>query len=213
MRCDYAPLHIGLTTALLAVLAVGLCPLSAQADPIRTRDQFNLVGLDYDLAYAHRLSIRAGFAYRSVFDGDWRSDASKSPRRRFAPLRPIRLPRGPSATGFAVSLDFLEQVINDVLPTYRQPELQIEVAFPEFTRRDEPAAADSQESLYVLDYQTLGGTFTADELRSDLDVVFTGNIGADDDNPVEFRPPAGRLQVSFQFDAPLTRLSGRNSSP
>ncbi|TWT72705.1 Outer membrane efflux protein [Posidoniimonas polymericola] len=53
-------------------------------------------------------------------------------------------------------------------------------------------------------------TFNANDLRSDLDVVFSGDIGNVGDNPLALRGSNGRLRVGLQFDAPLTRLSERN---
>jgi hypothetical protein len=51
----------------------------------------------------------------------------------------------------------------------------------------------------------------ANALRSDLDVVFSGDISTTDNNPVRFRGTTGRLRVGVQFDAPLTRLIERNA--
>ncbi len=53
-------------------------------------------------------------------------------------------------------------------------------------------------------------TFNANDLRSDLDVVFSGDIGNVGDNPLALRGSNGRLRVGLQFDAPITRLSERN---
>jgi hypothetical protein len=51
----------------------------------------------------------------------------------------------------------------------------------------------------------------ADALQSDLDIVFEGDISNKGDNPVRLRGSTGRLRVAAQFDAPLTRLSERNT--
>lgn len=51
----------------------------------------------------------------------------------------------------------------------------------------------------------------ADDLRGDLDVTFSGDMGTLDDNPVQFRATTGRLRVGLEFDAPLTRLVERNA--
>jgi hypothetical protein len=53
-------------------------------------------------------------------------------------------------------------------------------------------------------------TFNADDLESDLDIVFNGDIRNVGDNPLDFRTSTGRLQVGLEFDAPLTRLAERN---
>ena len=52
--------------------------------------------------------------------------------------------------------------------------------------------------------------FNANDLESDLDVVFAGDISTFDDNPVDFRSSRGRLRVGLEFDAPLTRVAERN---
>ncbi len=52
--------------------------------------------------------------------------------------------------------------------------------------------------------------FNANALRSDLDIVFSGDIGNLGDNPFRIRNTTGRLRAGVQFDAPLTRLSERN---
>ena len=51
---------------------------------------------------------------------------------------------------------------------------------------------------------------TANDLESDLDVTFSGDINTKDNNPVRFRGTTGRLRVGLEFDAPLTRLEERN---
>lgn len=53
--------------------------------------------------------------------------------------------------------------------------------------------------------------FYANDLRSGLDVVFSGDMTTRDDNPFKFDANTGRLRVALQFDAPLTRLSERNT--
>jgi hypothetical protein len=53
--------------------------------------------------------------------------------------------------------------------------------------------------------------FNADDLQSDLDLVFSGDIGNVGDNPIRLRGSNGELRVGLQFDAPLTRLAERNN--
>ena len=53
--------------------------------------------------------------------------------------------------------------------------------------------------------------FYANDLRSGLDVVFSGDMTTRDDNPLKFDANTGRLRVGLEFDAPLTRLSERNT--
>lgn len=52
--------------------------------------------------------------------------------------------------------------------------------------------------------------FNANALQSDLDLVFSGDIGNVGDNPFDLRSSNGRLRVGLAFDAPLTRLAERN---
>jgi outer membrane protein TolC len=53
--------------------------------------------------------------------------------------------------------------------------------------------------------------FNANDLQSDLDVVFSGDIGNVGDNPFRLRSTNGRLRAGLEFDAPLTRVSERNN--
>lgn len=50
----------------------------------------------------------------------------------------------------------------------------------------------------------------ANDLKSDVDVVFSGELGTVDNNPARFRSSNGQLRVGLEFDAPLTRLAERN---
>jgi len=50
----------------------------------------------------------------------------------------------------------------------------------------------------------------ANELESDLDVTFSGDLSTINGNPIQFRGTNGRLRVGLEFDAPLTRLAERN---
>ncbi len=53
--------------------------------------------------------------------------------------------------------------------------------------------------------------FDANDLESGLDLVFSGDIGNVGDNPANLRDVNGRLRVGVEFDAPVTRLSERNT--
>jgi hypothetical protein len=53
--------------------------------------------------------------------------------------------------------------------------------------------------------------FTADNLESDLDVIFSGDISNTGNNPLNLNGNTGRLRAGLQFDSPLTRLSERNT--
>src|SRR5690606_15381195 len=52
--------------------------------------------------------------------------------------------------------------------------------------------------------------FNANDLESDLDLIFSGDIGNVGQNPFDLRGSNGRLRLGLQFDAPLTRLAERN---
>lgn len=53
--------------------------------------------------------------------------------------------------------------------------------------------------------------FNSDALQSGLDFIFNGDISNQGDNPLDLRGSKGRLRVGVAFDAPLTRLSERNT--
>lgn len=54
--------------------------------------------------------------------------------------------------------------------------------------------------------------FNANDLLSDLDIIFSGDLRnpVGGDNPLDFRASRGQLSVGLQFDPPLTRLAERN---
>ena len=51
----------------------------------------------------------------------------------------------------------------------------------------------------------------ANDLRSNLDVTFSGDIDTNGNHPFQFHSSTGRLRVGLEFDAPLTRLAERNA--
>jgi len=53
--------------------------------------------------------------------------------------------------------------------------------------------------------------FNADNLESTMDIVFSGDLSTRDDNPFKFDSATGRLRAAVQIDAPITRLSERNT--
>ena len=53
--------------------------------------------------------------------------------------------------------------------------------------------------------------FNADQLESTFDVIFSGDIGNKGSNPFNLQSSTGRLRAGFQFDAPIVRLSERNT--
>lgn len=52
--------------------------------------------------------------------------------------------------------------------------------------------------------------FVADDLESQLDIVFEGEVGNVGDNPLKIRYENGSLGVGLRWDAPITRVSERN---
>jgi len=53
--------------------------------------------------------------------------------------------------------------------------------------------------------------FNANDLLSELNLVFSGDISNEGDNPLDFNSSTGRLRVGAQFDAPITRMAERNN--
>jgi len=54
-------------------------------------------------------------------------------------------------------------------------------------------------------------TFNANALESNLDIVFSGDLGTSGDSPFRFQKETGTLRAGVRFDAPFTRLRERNS--
>jgi hypothetical protein len=52
--------------------------------------------------------------------------------------------------------------------------------------------------------------FNADNLESDLDIVFSGDLRHEGSNPVKLSSTDGRLNVGLRWDGPFTRLLERN---
>jgi hypothetical protein len=52
--------------------------------------------------------------------------------------------------------------------------------------------------------------FNANALKSQLDIIFSGDVTNNGDNPFNLNSNAGRLRAGVRFDSPLTRLSERN---
>lgn len=53
--------------------------------------------------------------------------------------------------------------------------------------------------------------FNADSLESNLDIVFSGDIGNVGDHPFNLQSSAGSLRATLRWDAPITRLQERNT--
>ena len=52
--------------------------------------------------------------------------------------------------------------------------------------------------------------FVADQLESQVDLVFQGDIGNVGDNPFKLRYETGQLRAGFRFDSPIVRQAERN---
>ena len=87
-------------------------------------------------------------------------------------------------------------------PVEIEPEEALRIASA--YRRDWKNARASLVDAWRLIY------FNANDLKSDLDIVFSGDIGNVGDHPFDLRGTNGRLRVGLEFDAPLTRLEERN---
>lgn len=53
--------------------------------------------------------------------------------------------------------------------------------------------------------------FFADDLESELDLVFEGSIGGNGEDPFSFRTANSQLRGGFRFDAPIVRMTERNN--
>lgn len=94
----------------------------------------------------------------------------------------------------------LDAISVDPIDLTAQEALMIAAAF----RRDWQNARMQLVDTWRLIY------FNANDLRSGLDIVFSGDIGNLGDNPFRIRDTTGRLRAGIEFDAPLTRLAERN---
>jgi len=88
-------------------------------------------------------------------------------------------------------------------PVELQPEQALEIA--RVYRRDwmnaRAALVDSWRQIEVV----------ANDLESDLDLVFNGDLTTRSDHLHSNHNTTGQIRVGFEFDAPLTRLSERNA--
>ncbi len=90
----------------------------------------------------------------------------------------------------------------DIEPTELTPEQALSIASR--NRRDWMNARASLVDAWRL------VNFNANDLKSDLSLVFSGDIGNVGDHPFDLRGTNGRLRVGVEFDAPLTRVAERN---
>ncbi|MCA9260796.1 MAG: TolC family protein, partial [Planctomycetales bacterium] len=111
-----------------------------------------------------------------------------------------------SLSGRLLELSLLQAGARLEAITFQPIELNPEQALliAAVNRRDWQNARASLVDTWRLIY------FNANDLLSDLDIVFSGDIGNVGDNPLRIRDTRGRLRVGVEFDAPLTRLSERN---
>ena len=89
------------------------------------------------------------------------------------------------------------------------PEVEIDPATAfEIARRNRRDWANARASL-VDAWRLI--EFNATDLESTLDVVFSGDVQNDGNNPLSLRGGTGRLRAGLQWDAPITRLQERNT--
>ena len=53
--------------------------------------------------------------------------------------------------------------------------------------------------------------FNADNLESNLDLIFEADVQNEGDNPLRLQTTSGQMRVGLRFDAPITRLQERNT--
>jgi len=94
----------------------------------------------------------------------------------------------------------LESIRFDPIELTQEQALAIASAYRRDWKNARAALVDSWRFIY----------FNANDLLSNLDVVFSGDIGNVGDNPFHLRDSRGRLRVGLAFDSPLTRLAERN---
>jgi hypothetical protein len=66
----------------------------------------------------------------------------------------------------------------------------------------------NQRAALVDQWRLIG--FNANRLQSDLNIILTGDVGTDPDDPLNFNQHTGHLSAGVQFDPPLTRKAERN---
>ncbi len=94
----------------------------------------------------------------------------------------------------------LESIRFEPVDLTQEQALAIASAYRRDWKNARAALVDSWRFIY----------FNANDLLSNLDVVFSGDLGNVGDNPFRLRDTRGRLRVGLEFDAPLTRLAERN---
>jgi hypothetical protein len=94
----------------------------------------------------------------------------------------------------------LEAITFDPIELSNEQALAIAAAYREDWMNARAALVDSWRLIY----------FNANDLKSDLNVVFSGDIGNVGDNPFKLRSTRGRLRVGLEFDGALTRMAERN---
>lgn len=110
------------------------------------------------------------------------------------------------AAGELVELSLLQASVRLETVTIDPVELEVEqaLAIASAYRRDwKNARANLVDSWRLIE-------FNANNLQSNLDLEFSGDIGNVGQNPFKLRGNNGRLRVGLAFDAPLTRLNERN---
>ncbi|MEN0111209.1 MAG: TolC family protein, partial [Planctomycetota bacterium] len=90
----------------------------------------------------------------------------------------------------------------DLRPTELTPAEALEIA--RVNRRDWANARASLVDAWRLI------AFNANDLRSGVDLVFSGDVSNVGQNPFDLRASNGRLRVGVEFDSPTSRLAERN---
>jgi hypothetical protein len=94
----------------------------------------------------------------------------------------------------------LESITFEPIELTNEQALAIAAAYRQDWMNARAALVDSWRLIY----------FNANDLRSDLDIVFSGDVRNQDDNPFSLSSARGNLRVGLQFDGALTRVAERN---
>jgi len=126
-------------------------------------------------------------------------------------------PRRNSADQLAVVATEMAQVIDEASLVQARARLELVTV--------DPVHLDPKEALSIaranrLDWMNNRAAlvdtwrliaFNANALRSDLDLVFSGDVQTTGDHPFKFNGQTGRLSVGLEFDGPFNRRQERNT--
>jgi hypothetical protein len=186
----------------------------AQLKRLATREeavdaQIDVALFDPSLVETRVANRRRDFtALKDRIDASWRrlAEVGEDNSRDEAELTAALVDAFGDLSGRLLELSLLQAGARLEAITFEPVELSSEDALmiASFHRRDWQNARAQLVDTWRLIY------FNANDLLSDLDIVFSGDIGNVGDNPFRLRNTRGRLRAGIQFDAPLTRLSERN---